>query len=452
MKDGKINVHYVTRVEGHGNIVVDLKNSAIKELRWEIPEAPRFFEAMVRGRSYADAPHITSRICGICSIGHTIASLQGVEAALGVQPSEQTVLLRKLILHAETVQSHTLHVFYLAAPDFLGVNSVIPLATTHKEPLLQAIRLHRLANEWSDLIGGRTTHPINLVVNGWTRLPTQDELRALRQRLTEAIPDLEAWVKIFKTLDIPDFERETEYLALQRDDEYAFYNGSIASTDGGTTPVPQYREKITEFVVPYSTAKHTKAARESFMVGALARFNNNYEHLSPLARWAAEEMGLRPVCYNPFMNNTAQLVEVAHCLEDGVRIINELLAMGIKEEDRSVEIKGGTGPSTALRTGVGATEVPRGLLIHEYTVDDNGIITGANFIIPTNMNHNNIERDLKALVPTIVDKSQEEITLNLEMLVRAYDPCISCSAHLLNVEFVPVVSPSAALRTGPAEP
>jgi len=155
-------------------------------------------------------------------------------------------------------------------------------------------------------------------------------------------------------------------------------------------------------------------------------------------------MGLKPVCYNPFMNNVAQLVEVAHCLEDSVRIINELLAMGIKEEDRSVEVRGGTGPSTApfdlaqdkLRTGVGATEVPRGTLYHEYTLDDNGIITRANFIIPTNMNHNNIERDLKALVPTIVDKSQEEITLALEMLVRAYDPCISCSTHLLNVEFV----------------
>ena len=428
MRDGKINVHYLTRVEGHGNIVVDLKDGAIKELRWEVPEAPRFFEAMLRGQSYADAPHITSRICGICSIGHTVASLQGIEAAIGVQPSKQTTLLRKLILHAETVQSHTLHVFYLAAPDFLGVNSVIPLAATHKEALLRAIRLHRLANEWSELIGGRTTHPINMVVNGFTRIPTRDELRSLQQRMTEAIPDLKAWVEIFKTLDIPDFERETEYLALQRDDEYAFYDGTLASTDGGTTSVPQYREKITEFVVPYSTAKHAKAARESFMVGALARFNNNYEQLSPLARWAAEEMGLKPVCYNSFMNNVAQLVEVAHCLEDGVRIINELLAMGLKEEDRSVEIKGGT--------GVGATEVPRGLLIHEYTVDDSGAITGANLIIPTNMNHNNIERDLKALVPTIIDKSKEEITLALEMLVRAYDPCISCSAHLLNVEFV----------------
>jgi sulfhydrogenase subunit alpha len=437
MRDGKINVHYVTRVEGHGNIVLDLKEGAIKELRWEIPEAPRFFEVMVRGQSYADAPHITSRICGICSIGHTVASLQGIEAAIGVQPSEQTTLLRKLILHAETVQSHTLHVFYLAVPDFLGVNSVIPLAETHKEALLQAVSLHRLANEWSDLIGGRTTHPINMVVNGFTRLPKPDELRALRQRIMDAIPSLEAWVEIVKTLDIPDFERETEYLALQRGDEYAFYNGVIASTDGGTTPVPQYRKKIEEFVVPYSTAKHTRAARESFMVGALARFNNNYEKLSPLARWAAEEMGLRPVCYNPFMNNVAQLVEVAHCFEDSVRIINELLAMGLKEEDRSVEIKKGTtGPSTGLRTGVGATEVPRGLLIHEYTVDDGGTITGANFIIPTNMNHNNIERDLKALAPTIIDKSKEEITLTLEMLVRAYDPCISCSTHLLNVEFV----------------
>jgi len=428
MKDGKINVHYLTRVEGHGNIVVDLKGGAIEELRWEIPEAPRFFEAMVRGQSYADAPHITSRICGICSIGHTVASLQGIEAAIGVQPSEQTILLRKLILHAETVQSHTLHVFYLAVPDFLGVNSVIPLATTHREPLLQAIRLHGLANKWSDMIGGRTTHPINMVVNGWTRIPTPDELRTLRQQITDAIPDLKAWVEIVKTLEIPDFERETEYLALKRDDEYAFYNGAIASTDGGTTSVPEYREKIKEFVVPYSSAKHTKAARESFMVGALARFNNNYEKLSPLAQWAAEEIGLKPVCYNPFMNNVAQLVEVAHCLEDGVHIIDELLAMGLEEEVRSVKVSGGT--------GVGATEVPRGLLIHEYTVDEGGTITGANLIIPTNMNHNNIERDLKALVPTVVDRSKEEITLSLEMLVRAYDPCISCSTHLLTVEFV----------------
>jgi sulfhydrogenase subunit alpha len=428
MRDGKIDVHYLTRVEGHGNILVDLKEGDIKEVRWEIPEAPRFFEAMVRGQSFADAPHITSRICGICSIGHTVASLQGVEAAIGVRPSEQTTLLRKLILHAETVQSHTLHVFYLAAPDLLGVNSVVPLASTHKEPLLKAIGLHRVANEWSALIGGRTTHPISMVVNGWTRIPTEAELRALRQQLLDAIPDLKDWVGIFKTLEIPDFERETEYLALQRDDEYAFYDGAIASTDNGATSVDSYRETIEEFIVPYSTAKHARAARDSFMVGALARFNNNYEQLSPLAQWTAAELGLEPVCYNPFMNNVAQLVEIAHCVEDSIGIIDKLLAGGLKEEDQSFKVNSGT--------GVGATEVPRGLLIHEYTVNDDGTITGANFIIPTNMNHNNIERDLRALVPTVLDRSKEEITLALEMLVRAYDPCISCSTHLLNVEFV----------------
>jgi coenzyme F420-reducing hydrogenase alpha subunit len=326
------------------------------------------------------------------------------------------------------MQSHTLHVFYLAAPDLLGVNSVIPLASTHREPLLKAIGLHRLSNEWSALIGGRTTHPINMVVNGWTRIPTEAELRTLRQRLLDAIPDFKTWVGIIKTLDIPDFERETEYVALQRDDEYAFYDGAIASTDGGTTPAARYKETIDEFIVPYSTAKHARAARESFMVGALARFNNNYGQLSPLAQWTAAELGLEPVCYNPFMNNVAQLVEVAHCVEDSVRIIDELLAAGLKEEDRSVKVNGGT--------GVGATEVPRGTLIHEYTVNDSGVITGANFIIPTNMNHNHIERDLRALVPTVLDRSKEEITLALEMLVRAYDPCISCSTHVLNVEFV----------------
>jgi coenzyme F420-reducing hydrogenase alpha subunit len=164
------------------------------------------------------------------------------------------------------------------------------------------------------------------------------------------------------------------------------------------------------------------------MVGALSRFNNNYDQLSPLARRIAAELDLQPVCHNPFMNTVAQVVELAHCLEDSVTIVDQLLATGLEEEDSAFDINAGT--------GVGATEVPRGTLYHEYTVDENGTITGANLIIPTNMNHNNIERDLRALVPAVVDQSKEEITLALEMLVRSYDPCISCSTHLLTVDFV----------------
>jgi sulfhydrogenase subunit alpha len=428
MKDGKIEVHYVTRVEGHGNIHVNIEGGALKSFQWEIPEAPRFFEAMVRGQSCMDVAHITSRICGICSIGHTLAALQAVENALQVRPSEQTLLLRKLILHGETMQSHVLHAGYLAAPDLLGAPSVVPLVGSHRDIVLTIIRLHRLANEWSDLLGGRTTHPINAVVNGWTSLPTEEQLAGLRTRIEAAVSDALAIVEVFKTLQIPDFKRDTEYVALKHPAEYAFYEGDIASTDGGTTPVPDYKKKVIEFIVPYSTAKRARSdQRPSFAVGALARVNNNYEQLSPLARKAAEDMGLKPVCTNPFMNTVAQVVEVAHALEDGLHLIDQLLARGLREEDRTVQVKAGT--------GVGAVEVPRGLLFHEYTLDDQGLVTDANLVIPTGQNHQNIEDDMGTLIPQIIDRPQEEIRLMLEMLVRAYDPCISCSTHLLQVEF-----------------
>ncbi len=423
-----IHVHYVSRIEGHGNIVVKVEDNQVKELRWEIPEAPRFFEAMVRGKHYSDVVFIVSRICGICGIGHTFTAIQALEKALGFEPSEQTLLLRKLLLHGETVQSHTLHFGYLALPDFFGVPNIIPLVQTHKEQVLAIIRLHRLANELCDLIGGRTTHPITTIVGGWTRLPTEGELKELRRRLIEAINDVKTTINLFASLQMPDFQRETEYIALKKPDEYAFYDGEIASTDDEhTTPMSRYLEKIHEFIVPYSTAKRAKANRSSYMVGALARFNINYSKLSPLAQEAAEQLGLKPICYNTFANNLAQVVEVAHAIEDSIRIIDTLLARGIKEEKVEIKPKAGR--------GVGGVEVPRGLLIHDYTLDEQGRVVESNMIIPTNQNHQNIEEDLRAYLPQLLGKSKEEITLGLEMLVRAYDPCISCSTHFLRVEW-----------------
>lgn len=423
-----INVHHVTRVEGHGNIVVKIEDNQVKEFRWEIPEAPRFFEAMVRGRHFSDVPFIVSRICGICGIGHTMTAIQALENALGYEPSEQTMLLRKLIIHGETMQSHTLHFGYLALPDFLGVPSVVPLAQTHKEELLTIIRLHRLANEMCDLIGGRTTHPVSAVVGGWTRVPTESELKELRRRLEAAIPDIKAVARLFASLDIPDFERETEYIALTKPDEYAFYGGEIASTDDEhNTPLPNYLDKIEEFIVPYSTAKRARANRSSYMVGALARFNNNHTQLTPLGQEVAEITGLKAICYNSFMNNVAQVVEVAHAIEDSIRIIDELLKRGIKGEKFEVKPRAGR--------GVGGVEVPRGLLIHDYTLDEDGRVTDSNLVIPTNQNHQNIQEDMGALLPELLGKPKEEITLTLEMLVRAYDPCISCSTHFLKVEW-----------------
>ena len=423
-----INVHYLTRVEGHGNLHARVRDGRLEECRWEVPEAPRFFEFMVLGRPYYDAPFVTSRICGICSIGHTLAAIQAVENAIGFTPSEQTMLLRKLLLHGETVQSHILHAYYLVAPDLVGAPSVVPLATSHRDVVLRAVRLHRLANEWCDLIGGRTTHPIRAVVGGWTKVPTAGELQDLKARIGQALGDVQATVELFCSLSVPRFQRETEYLALKKPDEYAWYGGDIASTDGDVTPLAAYRNKVIEFVVPHSTAKRARANRSSYAVGALARVNVNYAQLSPLAAQAARALGITPVTCNPYLNTAAQVVEVAHAMEDSLRLIDQLLERGLHEEGYAVAVRPGT--------GVGGVEVPRGTLYHEYTIDGDGKITAANFVIPTNQNHQNIEEDLQALVPTLVGKSKPEITLAMEMLVRAYDPCISCSTHLLEVEFV----------------
>ncbi len=423
-----INVHHITRVEGHGNITVNTKDGKIEEITWAIPESPRFFEAMLRGLNYADVTWIAPRICGICSIAHATASIQATEAAFGVQLSEQAMLLRKLLYHAETLQSHVLHFYFLAAPDFLGVGSVFPLVNTHKEVVLRALRLKKLANDLADLIGGRKTHPMACIVGGFTKLPEISQLKIMQQRLAQAMDDLRETVKLFKGLKIPNFIRETEYIALKDPKEYAFISGDIASTDTSTAPVTDYLSITNEFCVPQSTAKFSKHNRDSYMVGALARFNNNYTQLSPEAQKAAEDLGLKAICHNPYMISVAQVVESIHTVEESLKIIDQLMARGLKEEKPDVKVKAGR--------GIGAVEAPRGILFHDYTYDDKGVLTEANCVIPTNQNHNNIQKDMEALVPSVINKSQEEITHLLEMLVRAYDPCISCSAHFLEVKFV----------------
>ncbi len=426
-----IGIQHVTRVEGHGNIVLDVKKGRVEKVEWQISEAPRFFEMMLKNRCYKELQPISSRICGICSIGHSIASLKATEEALGVEVTEQTILLRKLALHGENIQSHILHLGYLVLPDLLGMGSVFPLANSkHKKELLRVVSLHRFANEFSELICGRTTHPIRLVVGGFTAIPKKKQLELLKNKLLEQLENTQKIAEfIHKHIDrIPCFERETEYIALTTPDEYAFYDGVITSTDTGSLQDPyKYREYLQEYFVPYSTALHSKHNRESYMVGALARLNLNHKQLHETAGETIELFKLKPPIYNPFMNNIAQLIEIIHSIEDSMELVDKLLDMGLKEE-KKVEITRKSGH------GVGIVEVPRGLLVHEYKIE-NERCTYANCVIPTNQNHANIQRDLEEFAPMILDKPKREIELLLEMLVRAYDPCISCSTHYLNIVF-----------------
>ncbi len=422
-----VNVHHLTRVEGHGNIVVDVRNGELKTCELQIVETPRFFEAMLRGRAYLESSHITSRICGICAVGHATASLRATEKALGVTPSPQTVALRKLNFHGEILDSHILHVYMLVAPDFLGVGSVIPLARTAPNVVLRALRMKKLAGDLCKVISGRHTHPISMTVGGFTSFPKMGDLEELHQRLIAVRSDVDATVELYRTLPLPQFERDTEFVALHKPDEYCFIDGVIKSSDGYEYPIEAYRDITNETIVPHSSAKHTRHKRESYMVGALARFNVNYAQLHPRAKQAAALLGIQPKISKPYYNSAAQVVEIVHCVEDAIQLVEQLLTQGVRYEPPAA-------PTRFSGEGVGAADVPRGTLFHNYVIED-GKVVGANCIIPTGQNLANIEADMRALVPTLLARTQAEITHALEMLVRAYDPCISCSTHLLDVRF-----------------
>jgi len=295
--------------------------------------------------------------------------------------------------------------------------------------------MKRLGHEWGSLLGGRTTHPNRVIPGGFAEYPTADELRNLKQRLINVQPDIDATIQtVLSVADkLPAFERPTEYMALSSDQEYALYDGVIQTVmpDGKKQrwPVAAYKSCTNEYVVPQSTAKYTKNKMGSYMAGALARFNNNYDQLHPEAKKLAEALKFKPLCFNPYMNSVAQLVEVVHSVKDSIRLIDEVLGAGYKPEELAKPTQHGQGQ--------GGVEVPRGILFHEYGYDKDFMCTGGNCIIPTNQNHANIQLDLEALVPKLLaaGKDEKAIELNLEMLVRAYDPCISCSTHYLKVEF-----------------
>ena len=425
-----VAVNHVTRVEGHGSIRIDVRNGKVEDVELRIVEAHRFFESFVRGMAPQEIPWIVGRICGICCVGHQLTATKAVEAALGVQASEQTVILRELLNLSQFIQSHVLHVYFLAVPDFLGVQSVLPLAKSHPEVVRRALRLKKLANDFTQVFGGRTLHPMANTLLGWRRLPDLDAIAAIRERLVAALPDLHETVAIAKTLPIPPYERDTEYVSLKQPNRYALYDGEVYSSDTKqTVPVSTYEQVCNEHTVAHSTTKWSRWHRDSYAVGALARLNNNFEQLHPAAQEVAHAFGLEPPCINPYANNLAQVVEIVHCAHESLALIDRVLGGGLVDEDLSFTPKAGR--------GVGATEVPRGILFHDYSFDADGRCTTANAVIPTSQNVANIEADMKAFVPRMLgDLSRDELTLRMEMLLRAYDPCISCSVHMLDVEFV----------------
>ena len=418
-----IEVEHIARVEGHGNIQIRIEDNQLKECTWEVVETPRFFEVMMKGLSIDMAPLLAARICGICSISHALVSARAAERALGIEVPETAQKVRLLAKHAETLQSHTLHLFFLVAPDLLNTGSVIPIAKSHPQVLQIATSLRGYANRASDLIAGRTSHPMAIKVGGMTKVPRKRQLRELLDELENTLPYLDQTLDFFKDLTWPDFVRETEFVSLRGEGDYPFIGGDLISSDGVLKGESEYIVMTNEYLVDFSTSKLCKLSRESFAVGSLARFNNNYAGLHPKARQVAEQLGLEPPSYNPFHHNLAQLVECFHVAYESKDMIAELIDSDISRYSVPYDLRAGI--------GVGAVEAPRGILYHCLEVNDNGIIQRADCVIPTGQNNANIHYDLQELVPQLAEQGlqENEISKQAQMLVRAYDPCISCSVH-----------------------
>ena len=421
----EIKVDYIARVEGEGSLEIKIKGDQVEELVLNIFEPPRFFEAFLEGRKFYEVPDMVARICGICPVSHMMASVLAIEDAFDIEAANQTRQLRDLLAFSQWLSSHALHVYLLALPDYLGYESALALPEEYLPVVQRAFRLKKLGNDLTALNGGRAVHPVTVVVNGFTDVPTRSQLWAIRDRLKEAKEDTLSTVELVAGWELPDLVRDCEHIALTRPDHYAVNGGNLGSTRGLDLPPSQYRSHIVEHHVPPSHALRSYVnEQETYLVGPLARVNVNFDQLSPDAKEAAQATGIKFPNFNPFVSGLARAIEMVHAIDECISIIEERLDLA--PVSRTLRVRAGE--------GFGISEAPRGLLWHHYNLDDDGIVEKAEIVSPTAQNSANIEANLQQFVAGMIDQPDDEIALKCEMLVRAYDPCISCSVHFLQVK------------------
>ena len=417
----------VARVEGHANIYVKFSESGVEDVNVKVVETARFFEAMLLGRLYKEVPVLASRICGICDYAHSLTAIEAIEAALGFKPPEEVMLLRELLAHADNIYSHALHLYLLSLPDYLGFHDVLEMASKHMELVKRGMRLKAVGNYMASVIGGRATMNLANVVGGFTKTPRKDALEAVLQRLKEA--RAEARITVHTIRDLPTPERAVRpnsvYAAIYKRGDYPFVNAEGVATDKGDRMLQgDFSRRYTERLLPYSKAKFGALDNRTVTVGAMARYNISRQNLHPTALQLSQEIGLGDKLNDMFQNNLAQAVELVHCIERSIDILENLHLPDVNRS--AVFPKAGN--------AVAITEAPRGILMHHYGLDDNGKVNFVNIATPTSINVASIESDLKSILPSLNQKSSLEMAQYIEMLIRAYDPCFSCSAHTLKVD------------------
>jgi len=421
----RVSVEALARVEGEGAMTLEVDGDRVTGVELRIYEPPRFFEALLRGRAFGEAPDITARICGICPVAYQTSAVLAMEDALGVGVPEPVRRLRRLLYCGEWIESHSLHVYLLHAPDFLGYEGMVDMARDHAAVVQRGLRIKRAGNALVTAVGGREIHPINVRVGGFYRAPSPARLREVAEELEtarEEALDAVAWAG---RLAFPAFEHHHEHVALSAPGEYAIEGGRLVSDHGLDIAPDEFEDAVVEEHVAHSTALHARlrARPEPYLTGPLARWSLNGDRLAPVAREAAAAAGLPRPCRNPFQSILVRCVEILYACDEALRLI------------AAYEPPDPPAADVAPRAGVGhgITEAPRGALYHGYRLDDDGLIVNARIVPPTSQNQRAIEADLRAFASASLELPHEELTRSCEQAIRNHDPCISCATHFLDL-------------------
>ncbi|MCX8179417.1 MAG: nickel-dependent hydrogenase large subunit [Candidatus Aenigmarchaeota archaeon] len=422
-KDFDINIEHISKTEGHADLEIQVRNGKVENVKLKISENKRFYTQAIRNKLFNSAPQLISRICGTCSIAHLTCNIEAIEKALGIIPSQQTITLRKLSMYGLMIRDHAMHLYFFVLPDIFNKDSILDFNNHLSKWVEDAFVVKSAGNELSKLVAGRAVHAIYEQIGYFSQIPKKDEIKKILQELKTTRE------KIFDLLDVLfncdfKFERKTNFVALCTND-FSFLEGKIKTTDEVEVEEEDYWDYLNRVIIPYSQATGFKFEGKEYMVGACARLALNKDALHPETKKDAKKYIDTFPSYNVFHNNLAQGIEILHSIDHSIEILE---TTEFNEEERpKIEVKSGK--------GVGVVEAPRGTLYHMVDIAKDGRIRYGNFVIPTAQNQIKMENDIKILVEQNLDKDKHEIQHEIEKLIRAYDPCMSCASHFLKIKW-----------------
>lgn len=426
-KNSDINLKNISKIEGHTHLDVKVREGKVIECKLKISENKRFITNAIIGMKYNLVPNAVSRICGTCSSAHSFGSIEAIEKALDISPSRQTMLLRNLQINASHLRDHAMHLYFFCLPDIFGKDSILDFNEKGMEHqfIHDGLDVKEAGNHLITIIGGRVVHPPNAVVGGFTNIPSKQNVKIAIEKLEDSREKILRLIDLFYKKDLV-FKRETNCVALVNLD-YNLLKGEIKTSKGTKIPEERYADHLTKVVIPYSTATAFEWESKEYMVGALARINLNKESLNKRTKKdTAKYLSAFP-SNNIFQNNLAQAIEMLHEVDASLNILKNNTFKNEKPLVPKLKSK--------TSTGIGVVEAPRGTLYYHLDIDKDGKITYANLCIPTQQNIIHMEKDIAAYVEKMIDKPKQEISLNVERLIRAYDPCMSCATHFLKINW-----------------